>query len=218
MALALNFGIEDDVFGANAPLFKEIHFTQVRHSVSAVHARIVRDGYELAFGLSTVAGAGGHELRAERHVGALGAERVVVGGEVGSAHRPDLGVVEPAHQFGHPVQGGHGVVVGEEHEVVVHLAQRKVAGVGTVAGRVVNPRGAVLFADRLGVVFGFGISDDELKMRIGLLAEALEDDVEFVGVVDGGDQHGRFVRRAVFFEQNGDRLTFAHGTGDTPAS
>ena len=57
-----------------------------------------------------------------------------------------------------------------------------------------------------------------MNERVGLLAQALEHNVEFVGVVDGGNQHGRLVRRAVLFEQNGDRFTFAHGTGHTPAS
>ena len=48
-------------------------------------------------------------------------------------------------------------------------------------------------------------------MRIGLLTEAPEHDVEFLGVVDGGDQHGRLERGAVLFEKNGYRLTLAHG-------
>ena len=55
-------------------------------------------------------------------------------------------------------------------------------------------------------------------MRVGLLTQSLKHDVKFVGVVDGWNQHGRLVRRTVFFEQNGDRFTLAHGVGETPAS
>ena len=57
------------------------------------------------------------------------------------------------------------------------------------------------------------------EMGVCLLAEALEHDVEFIGVVDGGDEDRRFVRRSVFLEKNGNRLRgLAHVTGDTPAS
>ena len=133
VALALNFGIQHDVFRPDATFFEEIHFSQVGHAVGAVHARVVRDGYEFAFGLGAVAGASGHEFGAEGHVSALGAERVVVRREVGATHRTDFGVVEPAHEFGHPIEGWDGVVVGEQHEVVVHLAEGKVAGVGSVS-------------------------------------------------------------------------------------
>ena len=76
----------------------------------------------------------------------------------------------------------------------------------------------MLLANGFGVVLGFGVGNNDLKMGVGLLAKAFEHDVEFIGVVDGRNQDGRRVRRTVLFEQNGDRFTFAHGTGDTPAS
>ena len=202
VALALNLGVEHHVFSSNAAFLKEIHFSEVGHAVSAVDAGVVGNGHQFALGLGAVAGAGGHEFGAEGHISALGTERVVVGGKVGPAHRTDFGVVEPADQFGDPIEGWDGVVVGEQHEVVVHLTEGVVAGVGPVSRRVVNPRGAVLFAHGFGVVLGFGVGDDELKVRVSLLAQSLEHDVELVGVVDGWNQHGRLVRRTVFFEQN----------------
>ena len=218
VAFALNLGVKHDVLGSNAAFFKEIHFSQVGHAVGAIHAGVVGDGHQFALGLRAVAGTSGHEFGTEGHVSTLGAERVVVRCEVGSAHRTDFGVVEPAYELGDPVQGRHGVIVGEQHEVVVHLAQGVVAGIGSVARRVFNPRCTVLFTHGLGVVFGLGVGDDEFEMRVGLLTQSLKHDVKFVGVVDGGNQHGRLVRRTVFFEQNGDRLTLAHEVGQTPAS
>ena len=104
MALALNLGVEHHAFSSTQP-FKEIHFSEVGHAVSAVDARVVGNGHQFALGLGAVTGAGGHEFGAEGHISALGTERVVVGGKVGPAHRTDFGVVEPADQFGDPIEG-----------------------------------------------------------------------------------------------------------------
>ena len=208
----LNLGVEHDVLCPNAPFFEEPDLTQVGHPMSAVHPGVVRDGHQFALGLGAVAGPGGHEFGAKGHVSTLGAEGVVVRRKVGAPHRSDLGVVEPTHQFGHPVQRRNGVVVGKEDQVVVHLVEGVVARIGPVAGRVFDPRGAVLLAHRFGVVFGLGVGDDHFEMRVGLLAQPAEHNVQFVGIVDGRDEHGRFVRRTVGLHQHGHgAIAVAHG-------
>ena len=91
------------------------------------------DGHEFTFGLGAVARPGGHEFGAKGDVGALGPERVVVGSKIWSTDGADLRVVKPAHELCHPIQRRHGVVVGEQHEVVVHLLKCEVAGVRSVS-------------------------------------------------------------------------------------
>ena len=186
--------------------------------MSAVDAWIVSNWNEVALWLGSISSASRHESSAECNISTLCPKWIFIRCKVRSANRTHFVVLEPSNQFLDPVQWRDGIVIGEQHKFVVHLSKGKVASVGTVARRVVDPRGAVLLAHGLGVVFGFGIRDDDFEMRVGLLAQALKHDVKFVGVVDGGDQHGRLVRRTVLFEQNGDRFTFAHGAGDTPAS
>ena len=218
MALALNLRIEHDILSTNATLLKEVHFLKVGHAVSAIHAGVVGDRHEFALGLCPVTCTCGHEFCTEGHVSAFGTEGVVIGSKIWPSHGPNIGVVKPAHQFRHPIEGRDGVVIGEEHQIMVHLAERKVARIGAVTAWVVDPRGAVFFTNGLGVVFGFGIGYDNLEMRVGLLAQSAKDDVEFIGVVDGRNQHGRFVRRTVFLEENRDRFSLAHETVHTSAS
>ena len=211
---SLNLGVKHHVLRTNAPFFEEPDLTQVGHAMGAVHTGVVGDGHQFALGLSAVPGPSGHEFGAKGHVSALGAKGVVVGCEIGAAHGSYLGVVEPAHQFGHPVQRRDGVVVGEQNQVVVHLVESEVARIGSVSGRVFDPRGAVLFAHRFGVVLGLGVGDDHFEVRVGLLAQSAEHDVQFVCVVDGWNEHGRFVRRAVVLHQHGHgAVAVAHGGG-----
>jgi hypothetical protein len=136
--------------------------------MGAVDAWVVSDGDQFALWLSAVACPGGHEFCTKGYIGAFGTKGVVVGGKVGSAYSPDLWVVKPTNEFLNPVQGRHGIIVSEQDEVVIHLVQGEVARIRPIPRRVLNPSCTVLFAHGFGVIFGLGVRNHNLEVRVGL--------------------------------------------------
>ena len=133
--------------------------------MSAVDARVVGNGHQFALGLGAVTVPAVMNLVQKATSAHLAPNGSSSGAKLGPPTAPTSGLSNQRTSLATQPRVD-GVVVGEQHEVVVHLTEGVVAGVGPVSRRVVNPRGAVLFAHGLGVVLGFGVSDDELKVRV----------------------------------------------------
>ena len=130
---ALYLGVQHHVFCTNATFLKESHFSKVGHAMGAIDSGVVRDWNEFSLGLGAIACSCGHEFRTKGDVGTFCTEWVVVWCKIWSTDSTDFGVVKPANEFLNPVQRRNGIVVGEEDEVVVHLIECEITGVGSVA-------------------------------------------------------------------------------------